>query len=119
MNRLKLKRKRMARRVRSVRKNTVPKTERLRLVINRSNKNLRVQIIDDVKKVTLCAAGTDEKSFGGQSRNKDAAKKLGELLAERALAKGIKQVYMDRRGVLYHGRLAAFADAAREKGLEF
>lgn len=119
MKRLKLKNSRHARRIKSVTKAIRPKSDRLRLVINRSNKNLRAQIVDDKKNATICYAGTDEKTFGGSSKNKEAAKKLGEMIAKRAIDKGVKKVYLDRRGVLYHGKIAEFANSAREHGLEF
>lgn len=119
MKRLVEKRERQKRRVRRVRKATRPKGERLRLIVNRSNRNIRAQIIDDVKSVTVCAAGSDEKGFGKSVCNKETARKVGAAIAKRAVEKGIKQVYLDRRGILYHGRIAAFAEAARENGLEF
>ncbi len=119
MNRVQDKRARLRRRVTRVRHAIRPKTTRPRLVINRSNRFLAVQIIDDVSGKTLCAAATNEKSFPTKGKNKEAAKALGELIAQRAVDKGVKQVVLDRRGFLYHGKIAAFADAAREKGLEF
>lgn len=119
MNRLTGKKNRLERRIKSVKKSIRPKTDRLRLVINRSNRNLRAQVIDDAKSVTICYAGTDEKQFGVSSNNKQAAKKLGEVIAKRAIEKGLKKVYLDRRGVLYHGKISEFANAAREHGLEF
>ncbi|MCB1323924.1 MAG: 50S ribosomal protein L18 [Spirochaetales bacterium] len=119
MERLAHKRFRLRRRRVRVRQAIRPKTPRARLVVNRSNRNISAQIIDDIKGVTLCAATTSEKSFGGAARNKEAAKRLGELLAKRAVEKGVKQVVLDRRGMIYHGRIAAFAEAAREHGLEF
>ena len=119
MNRLSLKKSRLDRRVKRVKKAIRPKSERLRLVINKSNKNLRAQIIDDEKKITICYAGTDQKDFSGSGKNKEAAKQLGEKLAKKAVEKGLKKVYLDRRGILYHGKIAEFANAAREHGLEF
>lgn len=120
MNRLEEKRTRLARRKDRVRFAIRSRKIRPRLVFNRSNRFLAVQLIDDVKGVTLCQANTMEESFkSGSRKNKDAAKKLGALVAERIVKLGIKQVVLDRRGLLYHGRLAEFADAAREKGLEF
>jgi large subunit ribosomal protein L18 len=119
MNRLEEKRKRLGRRIRRVRHTIKPKTPRPRLVINRSNRFLAVQIVDDSTGRTLCQAATNEKSFAVKGKNKDAATKLGELIAARAAEKGVKKVVLDRRGALYHGKIAAFADAAREKGLEF
>ncbi|MDP9728518.1 50S ribosomal protein L18 [Alicyclobacillus tolerans] len=96
--------------------------ERPRLNVFRSNKHIYAQVIDDVQGVTLCSASSldkelrEELSNGG---NVDAAKKIGELVAKRALAKGIRSVVFDRGGYLYHGRVQALADAAREAGLEF
>jgi len=119
MKRLVEKRERRQRRIKRVRKATRPKSDRLRLVVNRSNRNIRAQIIDDEKRVTLCYAGSDEKGFGKSACNKETAKKVGEAIAKKAVEKGIKKVYLDRRGILYHGRIAAFAEAARENGLEF
>lgn len=119
MNRLETKRVRLARRKVRVSNAIKPKTPRPRLVINRSNRYLHCQVIDDLTGRTLCAASTSEKEFKLRDKNKEAAKLLGELIAERAVAKGVKQVVLDRRGIIYHGKVAAFADAAREKGLEF
>lgn len=93
---------------------------RPRLSVFRSSKQIYAQIIDDSKGVTLAAASTIEKSvevaYGG---NKDAAEAVGKLIAERALAAGIKEVVFDRGGYIYHGRVKALADAAREGGLSF
>ena len=119
MNRLETKRKRSVRRVTRVRHAIKPKIPRPRLVINRSNRFLAVQIIDDLTGRTLCAAATNQKDFAKKGKNKESAKALGELIASRAAEKGVKKVVLDRRGNLYHGKVAAFADAAREKGLEF
>ena len=97
-------------------------SERPRLAVYRSNKHICVQIIDDVQGKTLVSAGTVEKEViekikhGG---NIDASKEVGKLAAERAKAKGIEQVVFDRGGNIYHGRVAAVADAARENGLDF
>ena len=90
-----------------------------RLNVFRSNANIYAQIIDDVNGVTLVAANTLEKDFEGATGNAEAAKKVGAVLAERAKAKGIEQVVFDRGGYLYHGRVAALAEGAREAGLEF
>jgi large subunit ribosomal protein L18 len=90
---------------------------RPRLSIFRSHKHTYAQVIDDEAGRTLVSAGSsDAAGYGG---NKEAAKTVGRLLAERALAAGIKQVAFDRREYRYHGRVAAFADAAREAGLSF
>jgi large subunit ribosomal protein L18 len=94
---------------------------RKRLCISRSNKSLYAQIIDDVKGHTLVAMSSLSKEFPAmKSRvNIEAAKVLGKLVADKAKTKGITSVYFDRNGLLYHGRIKAFADAARENGLEF
>ena len=90
-----------------------------RLNVYRSNVNIYAQIIDDVNGVTLVSASTLEKDFEGATGNVEAAKKVGAALAERAKAKGIEQVVFDRGGYLYHGRVAALAEGAREAGLKF
>ncbi len=93
--------------------------ERPRLNVFRSNANIYAQIIDDVNGVTLVAANTLEKDFEGAAGNCEAAKKVGQLIAERAKAKGIEEVVFDRGGYVYHGRVAALAEGARESGLKF
>lgn len=93
--------------------------ERPRLNVFRSNANIYAQIIDDVNGVTLVSANTLEKDFEGAAGNCEAAKKVGAVLAERAKAKGIQTVVFDRGGYVYHGRVAALAEGAREGGLEF
>lgn len=94
--------------------------ERPRLNIYRSNKNIYAQLIDDVKGVTLASASTLDKELSLESTgNVEAAQKVGELIAKRAVEKGIKEVVFDRGGYLYHGRVKALADAARENGLQF
>ena len=93
--------------------------ERPRLNVLRSNANIYAQIIDDVNGVTLVAANTLEKDFEGATGNCEAAKKVGAVLAERAKAKGIEEVVFDRGGYVYHGRVAALAEGAREAGLKF
>ncbi len=93
---------------------------RLRMSVHRSSKNISVQIIDDAKGVTLASASSLEKEFGVVGKNNvEAAKKIGAAIAERARAKDIEEVYLDRGGFLYHGRIKALADAAREGGLKF
>ena len=94
-------------------------TERPRLAVYRSNANIYAQIIDDVKGVTLCSASTVEKDFEGIGSNKEAAKKVGKKIAEKALAGGITEVVFDRGGYIYHGRIQELADGAREGGLKF
>ena len=90
-----------------------------RLNVFRSNANIYAQIIDDVNGVTLVSASTLDKEFEGATGNAEAAKKVGAVLAERAKAKGIEQVVFDRGGYIYHGRVAALAEGAREAGLKF
>ncbi|MEO0768602.1 MAG: 50S ribosomal protein L18 [Cyanobacteria bacterium J06649_4] len=103
-----------------VRRRVKGTTERPRLAVFRSNQHIYAQVIDDSAHQTLVSASTLDKDAGIQSGgNKDAAAAVGKLLAERALAKDISQVVFDRGGKLYHGRVAALADAAREAGLKF
>ena len=90
-----------------------------RLCVYRSNKHISAQIIDDTKGVTLAAATTQEKTFEGLGSNKEAARKIGEIIAKRALEKGIEAVVFDRGGYLYHGRVSELADGARKAGLQF
>lgn len=118
MDRLKHNRVRLARRKKSVRKNIRPRHLRPRLVFVKSNRYLSAQVIDDVKGVTIAQASTMEKS-GKAGKTKSDAEKLGALIAERAKAKGVEKVVLDRRGRLYHGKIVSFADSAREKGLVF
>ena len=91
-----------------------------RFAVFRSNRNLFVQLVDDVKGHTLVSASSLEEELKGKvSRTLEGAKTLGNLVAKRALAKNISQVVFDRSGYLYHGRIKALADAAREGGLKF
>jgi len=93
---------------------------RLRLSVHRSSKNISAQLIDDVNGVTLAAASTLEKDLGFVGRNNvEASAKVGAMIAERAKAAGIDSCYFDRGGFLFHGRIKALADAAREGGLKF
>ncbi len=92
---------------------------RPRLCVYRSNAHISAQIIDDVAGVTLVSASTYENGFEGKCGNKAAAKKVGEIIAERAAAKGITDVVFDRGGYLYHGRVSELAAGAREGGLKF
>ena len=95
-------------------------TIRPRLNVYRSSKNIYAQLIDDEKGVTLVSASTLDKDLNIESAgNVEAAQKVGELIAKRALEKGLKSVVFDRGGYLYHGRIKALAEAAREQGLEF
>ena len=93
--------------------------ERPRLNVFRSNANIYAQIIDDVNGVTLVSASSLDKAIEGYGGNVAAATAVGKLVAERALAKGIENVVFDRGGYVYHGRIAALADGAREAGLKF
>ena len=93
--------------------------ERPRLAVYRSNAHIYAQIIDDVKGVTLVAASSTEKGFDGIGSNKEAAKKVGQMIAEKALAAGISEVVFDRGGYIYHGRVSELAAGAREGGLKF
>ncbi|MEC1424396.1 50S ribosomal protein L18 [Bacillus subtilis] len=94
--------------------------ERPRLNVFRSNKHIYAQIIDDVNGVTLASASTLDKDLNVESTgDTSAANKVGELVAKRAAEKGISDVVFDRGGYLYHGRVKALADAAREAGLKF
>ena len=93
--------------------------ERPRLSVFRSESNIYAQIIDDVAGNTLVAATSVEKGFEGNGGNIEAAKKVGAMVAERALQKGIEEVVFDRGGYVYHGRVAALAEGAREGGLKF
>lgn len=102
-----------------VRKNISGTAERPRLNVFRSSKHIYAQIIDDVAGVTLVSASTMDKDFDGYGGNVDAAKKVGETVAKRAAEKNIKSVVFDRGGYIYHGRVAALAEGAREGGLEF
>ncbi len=93
---------------------------RARLSVHRSSKNISVQLIDDVRGVTLAAASTLEKDLGFVGKNNvEAAKKVGATIAERAKAAGVEECYFDRGGFLFHGKIAALAEAAREGGLKF
>ena len=93
--------------------------ERPRLAVYRSNANISAQIIDDVKGVTLVSASTFGKSCTADGGNKAAAREIGKMSAEKAIAQGITEVVFDRGGYLYHGRVSELADGAREGGLKF
>src|SRR3989442_3156416 len=92
---------------------------RLRLSVFRSDKNIYAQVIDDAQGITLAHASSLENGKGKSGANKDAAAKVGALIAQRAIEKGVKDVVFDRGGYIYHGRVKALADAAREAGLNF
>ena len=109
------------RRHRRVRKKITGTAERPRRAVYRSNKHITVQLINDLDGHTVASASTvepDQRKLGSGS-NVDAAKRIGTLVAQRAKAAGVTKVVYDRGGFLYHGRVAAAADAAREAGLEF
>jgi large subunit ribosomal protein L18 len=96
--------------------------ERPRLNVFKSSRHIYAQVIDDSRGQTLVAASTQSAELKGQDRGKgklEAARKVGALLAEKALARQIQKVVFDRNGFLYHGRIKALAEAAREKGLDF
>ncbi|MFD1673052.1 50S ribosomal protein L18 [Agrilactobacillus yilanensis] len=93
--------------------------ERPRLNVFRSNKNIYAQLIDDVAGVTLVSASTLDKDLDAKGTKTEQAQAVGTLIAKRAEEKGLKEVVFDRGGYLYHGRVQALADAARENGLEF
>ena len=107
------------RRHKRVRSKVSGTSQRPRLNVFRSGTNIYAQIIDDTKGVTLVSASSLEKSFEGSGSNCEAAKKVGLAVAERAKAKGIDAVVFDRGGYLYHGRVKALAEGAREGGLQF
>ncbi|RCV40072.1 hypothetical protein SEVIR_9G021600v4 [Setaria viridis] len=114
---------RIARHVR-LRKKVSGTTERPRLSVFRSNKHLYAQVIDDTKQCTLASASTMHKSLSKELEYSagptiEVAQKIGEVIAKSCLEKGITKVVFDRGGFLYHGRIKALADAAREHGLEF
>ena len=92
---------------------------RLRLSVHRSDKNISAQIIDDLKGVTVVAASSLEGGKGKSGSNVDAAAQIGKLVAERAIEKGVTDVVFDRGGYIYHGRVKALAEAAREAVLNF
>ena len=93
--------------------------ERPRLNVFRSEKHIYAQIIDDTTGRTLCSASSVEKGFEGSGSNKEGAKKVGQMVAERAKDKGISEVVFDRGGYVYHGRVQELAEGAREGGLQF
>ena len=102
-----------------VRNHIVGTAARPRLNVFRSLKNIYAQIIDDEKGVTLVSASSKDKGFSQYGGNVEAAKAIGAAVAKKALEKGITEVVFDRGGYIYHGRVAALAEAAREAGLKF
>lgn len=121
MNKASLKKIRTRKRKLRIKKSIIPKTDRPRLCISRSNKNFYAQIINDSEGKTLVGLSTQTADFKEMRNrgNSEAAKKLGKLIAGKAAEKGISEVVFDRNGYLYHGKIKAFADAARENGLKF
>ena len=113
---------RRERRKEGIRKKVSGTADQPRLTVFRSLQHIYAQIIDDTKGVTLCEASTKSKDLAGEVKyggNATAAKRVGQILADRAKAKGIASVCFDRNGYRYHGRIKALADAAREGGLKF
>ena len=102
-----------------IRKDIFGTSETPRLCVFRSNKAIYAQIIDDESRTTLCSASSLDKDLKIKGNNVEAAKVVGKSIAEKAKKAKIKKVVFDRGGYLYHGRVAALADAARENGLEF
>ena len=120
MNRNKQKDVRRSRRRTGIRKRVIGTPERPRLAIYRSLNHMYAQVIDDLAGVTLASASTRDKAFNADgSGNAGAAKRVGELIAEKAKSAGVSSVVFDRGGFRYHGRIKALADAAREGGLQF
>ncbi|ERI98420.1 50S ribosomal protein L18 [Acetanaerobacterium sp. MSJ-12] len=107
------------RRHRRVRGQIAGTPERPRLNVFRSAKHIYAQIIDDKNGVTLAAASSMDKDFEGQGGNREAAQKVGAAIAKKAIEKGITEVVFDRGGYIYHGRVQALAEGAREGGLKF
>ena len=102
-----------------IRRKVTGTTERPRLAVHYSNQHIYAQVIDDSSGKTLVSASTMDKSFEKASSNIESAQKVGKLLAERAKGSNISAVVFDRGGHLYHGKVKALADAAREGGLQF
>ena len=102
-----------------VRKKVFGTVERTRLSVFKSEKNIYAQVIDDINGVTLVAASSLDKDFSAKGGNKEGAKLVGEVVAKRAIEKGITEVVFDRGGYIYHGRVKELAEAAREAGLQF
>lgn len=98
---------------------TVAGENKLRLSVFRSNQHIYAQVIDDKKRHTVVSASTVEKDFTGKGGTKEAAAIIGKMVAERAVKAGVKDVYFDRGAYLFHGRVKALAEGARENGLVF
>ena len=111
-------RKRLHRKI-HIRKSIYGTADRPRLTVTRSNKNISVQVIDDVEGKTLASISTMEKEFASLKPNTEGAAKLGEALGARLKDKNIAKVVFDRNGYLYHGVVKALADGARKAGIEF
>ena len=114
-----LKSNRRARIKKRIRKNISGTSTRPRLSVFRSNKQIYAQVIDDVKGVTIASASSNVKDSTQKVNKTDQAKLIGKVIAENASKAGIKEVVFDRNGYLYHGRVKALVDSARENGLKF
>jgi len=119
MNRMTIKRVRRSRRKQGIRKEILGVPARPRLSVFRSLNHIYAQVIDDLTGTTLASASTRDKGFGSQGAKMSEASAVGKLLAERAKGKGVSKVVFDRNGYMYHGRVKALADGAREGGLQF
>ncbi len=119
MNNVIMKRQAKSRRRKRIRKRISGSAEIPRLSVFRSNRHIYAQLIDDLRGVTLAAAGSNEKGFPAEGNKTKRAAEVGKLIARRAKEKGIEEVVFDRGGNLYHGRVKALADGAREGGLKF
>ena len=122
MNKLQAKKAGLARRKRRVRAKVFGTAERPRLTVHRTNAHIYAQVIDDASGRTLCSASTLDSEFrakGAVGSNKEAAEFVGELVGKRAIEKGIAEVTFDRGDRIYHGRVKALADGARNAGLKF
>jgi large subunit ribosomal protein L18 len=108
-----------ARRKLRIRKKVHGTSDRPRLTVFKSLKHIYAQVIDDISGKTLFSASSAGKGFGVSGGNVEGAKKVGSIVGEKALEKGIKKVVFDRNGYPYHGRVKALADTLREKGLDF
>ena len=102
-----------------IRKKVEGSAEKPRLAVYRSNAEIYAQVIDDIAGKTLATASSLDKAFKAKGSKTELAKAVGKLVAEKAVTAGIKQVVFDRSGYLYHGRIKALAEAAREAGLKF
>ena len=122
MNKFKAKREGLKRRQRRVRAKIFGTAERPRLAVHRTNANIYAQIIDDADSKTICSCSTLDAEFratGKLGSNKEAAELVGEMIGKRAIEKGVTEVTFDRGGRIYHGRVKALADGARNAGLKF